>query len=116
MPQQPINATSVTGISGVPRAGMPHLKLSNAVSQPPIGGGQQHVTIATASQLPVGGGSTVPAHSKISMSSTPSRSLTEPTLPAHSTQIPVTQPAGNIKHERIGKMEGNTTDTPSLLK
>ena len=112
MPQQPINATSVTGISGVPRAGMPHLKLSNAVSQPPIGGGQQHVTIATASQLPVGGGSTVPAHSKISITPTPFRSSTEPALPAHISQIPVIQPAVYIKPEPIGKMWRNTIYIP----
>ena len=152
MPQQPINASSGTGSSGVPGAGMPQVTISNTANQPPTGGSQQ-VTIATASQLsgaggqlPVGAANTVPlqgttfqriqstsssghasvsvfrsdgsvsvqpasvtsqqqppqAHSNIAMTATPARSSTQPAPPAHITQTPVTQPAGNIKPEPIG--------------
>ena len=152
MPQQPMNASSGTGSSGVPGAGMPQVTISNTANQPPTGGSQQ-VTIATASQLsgaggqlPVGAANTVPlqgttfqriqsssssghasvsvfrsdgsvsvqpasvtsqqqppqAHSNIAMTATPARSSTQPAPPAHITQTPVTQPAGNIKPEPIG--------------
>ena len=152
MPQQPINPTSATGVPG---AGMSQVTLSNAVSQPTSGGGQQQqVSIATAAQLssaggqlPVGAANAVPiqgatfqriqssstsghasvsvfrsdgsvsvqpasvtsqqqppqAHSNIAMAPAPARSSTQPAPPAHITQTPVTQPAGNIKPEPIGK-------------
>ena len=155
MPQQPINPTSATGATGVPGAGMSQVTLSNTVSQPTSGGGQQQqVSIATAAQLssaggqlPVGAANAVPiqgatfqriqssstsghasvsvfrsdgsvsvqpasvtpqqqppqAHSNIAMTPTPARSSTQPAPPAHITQTPVTQPAGNIKPEPIGK-------------
>ena len=153
MPQQPINATSGTGATGVPGVGMAQVTLSNAISQPTSGGGQQQVSIATAAQLssaggqlPVGAANAVPiqgatfqriqgsstsghasvsvfrsdgsvsvqptsvtsqqqppqAHSNIAMTPTPARSSTQPAPPAHITQTPVTQPAGNIKPEPIG--------------
>merc|ERR1719266_323989 len=67
MPQQPINATSGTGATGVPGVGMSQVTLSNTVSQPTSGGGQQQVSIATAAQLsstggqlPVGAANAVP--------------------------------------------------------
>ena len=160
MPQQPVNAASGTGASGVPGSGMPQVTISNAVSQPTSGGGQQQVTIATAAQLPVGAGSTVPiqgatfqriqstntsghasvsvfrsdgsvsvqpasvtsqqqppqAHSNIAMTPTPARSSTQPAPPAHITQTPVTQPAGNIKPEPIGKMQCNTVYIPYSIE
>ena len=43
------------------------------------------------------------AHTNIAMTATPVRSSTQPAPPAHITQTPVTQPAGNIKPEPIGK-------------
>ena len=158
MPQQPVNATSGTGAAGVPGAGMSQVTLSNAVSQPASGGGQQ-VTIATAAQLPVGAASTVPiqgatfqriqssnttghasvsvfrsdgsvsvqpasvasqqqppqAHSNMAMTPTPARSSTQPAPPAHITQTPVTQPAGNIKPEPIGNINKMSFTFPCVL-
>ena len=132
---------------------MPQVTISNTAGQPPSGGGQQQVTIATAAQLttsggqlPVGAANALPiqgatfqriqstntgghasvsvfrsdgsvsvqpasvasqqqppqAHSNMAMTATPARSSTQPAPPAHITQTPVTQPAGNIKPEPIG--------------
>ena len=44
------------------------------------------------------------AHSNIALTATPARSSTQPAPPAHITQTPVTQPAGNIKPEPIGRI------------
>ena len=43
------------------------------------------------------------AHTNIAMTATPARSSTQPAPPAHITQTPITQPAGNIKPEHIGR-------------